>query len=162
AVVSTPPLEYSCATGEAGWVFNQKPSELPGVKPNDNREAWAAANGGIPASGNYYVVNLQGLKGHTVIVNSISVDVVSRADPPRGSCAYTGGECGGIIPYRFSLDLDKNPVTVTAVEDDGVVDPGGVRRPVALPHAISQSDPEVWHIAAVTKECNCEWTATLN
>jgi hypothetical protein len=162
AVVSTPPLEYSCGTGEAGWVFNQKPSELPGVRPGDNREAWAAANGGIPASGNYYVVTLQGLNGHTVIVNSISVDVVSRAEPPRGTYPYTGGQCGGLVPYRFALDLDKNPVSVSAVADDGAVEPGTERRPVDLPHAISGSEPEVWHLAAVTKECDCEWTATLN
>jgi CHAT domain len=162
AVVSIPPLEYSCGTGEAGWVFDQKPSELPGVMPDDDKEAWAAAHGGIPASGNYYVVTLQGLNGHTVVVNGISVDVVSRAEPPRGTYPYTGGQCGGLVPYRFALDLDKNPVSVAAVADDGVVAPGEERRPVDLPHAISGSEPEVWHLAAVTTECDCEWTATLN
>lgn len=162
AVVSIPSLEYSCGTGQAGWVFDKEPSELPGVVPADNREAWAAANGGIPASGNYYVVTLQGLKGHTVVVNGITVDVVSRTEPPHGTYPYTGGQCGGLIPYRFSLDLDKTPVSVTALGDDGFVAPGEEHRPVDLPHAISQSEPEVWHLAAVTTECDCEWTATLN
>ena len=162
AVVSIPPLENSCATGEAGWVFEKQPTELPGVMPNEDKEAWATANGGIPASGNYYVVTLQGLNGHTVVVNGITVDVVSRTEPPHGTYPYTGGQCGGLIPYRFELDLDKNPVSVTALGDDGVVGPGEERRPVDLPHAISQSEPEVWHLAAVTTECDCEWTATLD
>jgi len=162
AVVSIPPLEYSCGTGQAGWVFDQKPSELPGVMPDEDRDAWAAANRGIPASGNYYVVTLQGLNGHTVVVNSISVEVVSRTEPPHGTYPYTGGQCGGLIPYRFSLDLDKNPVSVTALGDEGAGAPGEERRPVDLPHAISGSEPEVWHVAAVTTECSCEWTATLN
>jgi hypothetical protein len=162
AVVSIPSLEYSCVTGQEGWVFDKEPSELPGLFPADDRDAWATANGGIPASGNYIVVALQGLNDHTVVVNGISVDVVSRTEPPHGTHPYTGGQCGGMIPYRFSLDLDKNPVSVTAVGDDGSLAPGTERRPVELPHAISRSDPEVWHLAAVTTECNCEWTATLN
>jgi hypothetical protein len=52
-------------------------------------------------------------------VNGITVDVVSRTEPPHGTYPYTGGQCGGLIPYRFSLDLDKNPVSVTASTSPG-------------------------------------------
>jgi hypothetical protein len=139
AVVSVPSFAYTCSTGQAGWVFDQKPSELPGVMPNDDEDAWAAANGGIPASGNYVVVTLQGLNGHTVVVNDISVDVISRTPPPQGTYPYTGGQCGGLIPYRFSLDLDKNPVSVTAKADDGhteVTNGGKPFRVAATTHAV--------------------------
>jgi CHAT domain len=162
AVVQVPTPAQSCVGGGEGWVFEKAPSELPGVLPDEDKDAWAAANGGIPASGNLVVVTLQGLNGHTVVVNGISVDVVSRNEPPHGTYPYTGGQCGGLIPYRFSLDLDKKPVSVVAVADEGVVAPGADRRPVELPHAVSGSEPEVWHLAAVTTECDCEWTATLN
>ena len=162
AVVDVPSPAHDCVTGGEGWVFAKGPHELPGVLPDEDKDAWAAANGGIPASGNYIVVTLQGLNGHTVVVNSISVDVVSRTEPPDGTYPYTGGQCGGLIPYRFSLDLDANPVSVTAVADGGAGVPGEERRPVDLPHAVSGSQPEVWHLGAVTTECSCEWTATLN
>src|SRR6202022_3997126 len=68
AVVDIPSPGLACEGGE-GWVFDKDPQHLPGVFPSDNRDAWAAANGGIPASGNYVVVTLQGLKGHTVVVS---------------------------------------------------------------------------------------------
>ena len=161
AAVSVPSPAHSCSGGGEDWVFDKPPSELPGVLPDDDKDAWAAANGGIPASGNYIVVTLQGLNGHTVVVSDISVDVFSRREPPDGTYPYTGGQCGGLIPYRFALDLDKTPVSVKAVADDGSFG-GEPRRPVELPHAISGSEPEVWHLAAVTKDCDCEWTATLN
>jgi hypothetical protein len=161
AVVQVPSPAHSCTGGGQGWVFDTAPSDLPGVLPDDDKDAWAAANGGIPASGNYVVVTLQGLNGHTVVVNGISVDVVSRTEPPQGSYPYTIGSCGGLTPYRFSLDLDAKPVSVTAVEDEGFVE-GEPRRPVELPHAVSGSQPEVWHLSAITAECDCEWTATLN
>jgi hypothetical protein len=161
AVVHVPSAAQDCVTGGQGWVFDKAPQELPGDFGED-KVAWAAANGGIPASGNYIVVTLQGLNGHTVVANSISVDVVSRTEPPHGTHADTGAQCGGLIPYRFSLNLDAKPVTVTAVPDGGAGVAGEERRPVDLPHAVSGSQPEVWHLGAVTNECNCEWTATLN
>jgi hypothetical protein len=57
--------------------------------------------------------------------------------------------------------LDATPVSVTAVADDPAVAEGQAHRPVDLPHAISGSEPEVWHLAAVTNTCTCEWMATL-
>jgi len=40
------------------------------------------------------VVTLQGLNGHTVVVNSISVDVVSRTEPPHGTYPGSILPCG--------------------------------------------------------------------
>jgi hypothetical protein len=162
AAIDVPSPVNSCEGGGEGWVFNKDPQQLPGVFPSDDKNAWAAANGGIPASGNYVNVTLQGLNGHTVVVGSISVDVVSRTGPPQGTWANTGAQCGGLKPYRFQANLDTTPVAVTAIPDQGVVAEGQERRPVDLPHSVSGSDPEVWHLTAVTTECTCEWTATLN
>lgn len=161
ATVDIPSPAGSCE----GLVFDKDPQNLPGVLHDDDLDdldTWAAANGGIPASGNDVVVTLQGLNGHTVVVNSISVDVVSRTEPPHGT--YPGNilPCGaGLVPYRFQADLDATPVSVTAVADDPAVAEGQAHRPVDLPHAISGSEPEVWHLAAVTNTCTCEWMATL-
>lgn len=162
AVINVPSPVNSCEGGGEGWVFDKDPQHLPGVLPSDDKEAWAAANRGIPASGNYVVVTLQGLDGHTVVVTGISVDVMSRIEPPHGTWPNTGAQCGGLKPYRFQANLDSTPVLVTAVADEGTVAEGQERRPVDLPHAVSRSDPEVWHLAAVTTTCTCEWAATLN
>lgn len=161
AVVDIDSPEQTCTGGE-GWVFARTPQQLPGVLPDEDKQAWAAANGGIPASGNLVKVTLQGLNGHTVVVTDIAVQVVSREEPPDGTYPLTRGPCGGLVPYRFQADLDASPVSVTPVADEGVIEPAQVRRPVDLPHAVSGSQPEVWHIAAVTETCTCEWTATLN
>jgi hypothetical protein len=163
AVVQIPSPSRPCEGGE-GWVFNKDLRQMPAPPINGDRDKWAADNGGIPASGNYIVVTLQGLNGHTVVVNSVSVNIVSRTEPPYGTLSdltSTGG-CGGLIPYRFSLNLDANPISVTAETDQGAIGAGEVRRPVDLPHAITGSEPEVWHLAAVTETCTCEWTATLH
>ncbi len=158
AVVTIPSPAAVCQGGQS-WVFDKRPPQLPLVPKEGDVDAWAAANGGIPTSGNYIKVTLQGLNGHNVLVHDISVNIASRTNPPHGAIAELSGGCGGFFPYRFSLDLDASPVSVTAEPDDGF---GAQARPVDLPHKISGSDPEVWHLAAVTKTCTCEWTATLN
>jgi hypothetical protein len=162
ATVTVPSPEPSCQGGGTGWVFDKGPQQLPGVPPRGDVNAWATANGGIPASGNYVNVDVQGLDGHTVVVDSISVNVVSRAEPLQGTWAETWAQCGGLIPYRFQLNLDTAPVAITAIPDEGAGPAGGERRPVDLPHSVNGSEPEVWHLTAVTTTCTCEWTATLN
>ena len=164
--VRIPSPSRICGGGE-GWVFNKDLRQLPAPPIHageGNLDKWAAENGGIPASGNYIEVTLQGLNGHTVVVNSISVDIASRTEPPYGTRSHltnTGG-CGGLVPYRFSLNLDATPISVTAETDQGAIGAGEVHRPVDLPHSISGAEPEVWHLAAVTETCSCEWTATLH
>jgi hypothetical protein len=84
AVVAIPSPRRAALAG--GWVFDKDPQQLPAPPPlmAGGADAWAAANGGVPASGNYIEVTLQGLNGHTVNVNSVSVNIVSRTEPPHG------------------------------------------------------------------------------
>jgi hypothetical protein len=164
AVVSIPTL----AKGPPGFceqsrVFDKSPPQLPSLPKNfDDLDGWVAANGGIPASGSYIKVALQGLYGHNVLVHDISVNIVSHREPLHGTYADFAKQCGGYVPYRFSLNLDARPVSVTveAAEGGGEGPPGSPS--VDLPHRISGSEPEVWNLSAVTKTCTCEWTATLN
>lgn len=162
AVVTAPSPARICQGGQ-GWVFAKDRQQLPGLPvPGGDMDAWAKANGGIPASGNYIEVTLHALNGHKVTVprdRGISVEVKSRTDPPSGTYPSLSGGCGGILPYRFELNLDANPVAVTAKPDEGAFP--GEPRLVDLPHEIG-SDAEVWHLAAVTETCTCEWTATVH
>ncbi|CQD09205.1 hypothetical protein BN1232_01673 [Mycobacterium lentiflavum] len=164
AVVSIPTLSKGppgfC---EQSWVFDKGPSQLPSLpKDFSDLDGWVAANGGIPASGSYIIVTLQGLNGHNLLVHDISVNIKSHGEPPHGTYADFAKQCGGYVPYRFSLNLDARPVSVTveAAEGGGAGPPGSAS--ANLPHRISGSEPEVWNLAAVTKTCTCEWTATLN
>lgn len=138
AVVSVPSPARVCEGGQ-GWVFDKDPQQLPGLPMNGGDiEAWAKANGGIPkASDNYIEVTLHALNGHKVTVprdGGISVEIKSRTDPPHGTYPSLTGGCGGILPYRFALNLDNKPVSVTAKPDEGAVP--GVPRLVDLPHEI--------------------------
>ena len=138
---------------------------MPAPPVNGDLDDWARDNGGIPASGNYVEVTPNALNGHKVTVLKGGLQVhTSRTDPPLGVYApFTPGGCGGFLPYGFTLNLDTNPVSVTAKPDEGVLVglPGGVPRLVELPHEITSGETEVWDLYAVTKACTCEWTATL-
>ncbi len=162
AVVTVPSPGHSCQGG-MGWVFDKEPQQLPGLPVKDNDlDEWAKVYGGIPASDNYIEVTLHALNGHKVTVprdGGISVEIKSRSEPPHGTYPSLIGGCGGILPYRFQLNLDANPVSITAKPDEGAVP--GVPRLVDLPHEVG-SEAEVWNLAAVTQTCTCEWTATLH
>lgn len=163
ATVTVLSPKANCQLGGEGWVFNKDPQQLPMVRPGDNTDAWAAANGGIPASGNHVKVDLQGRNKHTVIVDSISVNVSSHIDPPQGTWANTWAQCGPTQRYGFEANLDTTPVAVTAVPaESAVVDDQGGRILDSLPHTISDAAPEVWYLTAITTNCICEWTATVN
>lgn len=135
-------------------MFDKNAQQLPGLPKNgDSIAKWAADNGGVPASGNYVAITPHALNGHRVTVKQnpegITVDVKSRTDPPHAYPYLTGG-CGGFLPYRFDLNLDAEPVTVTAKPDEEVLT-NTVPRLVALPHDIGSDETEVWNLVAVTQ-----------
>ncbi len=140
----------AAADGGEGWVFAKPPTELPLPPEHGDVDRWAKANDGIPASGNVIVVTLQGLNGHNVVVQDISVEIVSRTDPPQGTHVMPPRQKGLMPMYGFGLNLDASPIAVTAQADQ------------RLPHLITNSGPEALRIAAVTTTCTCEWTATLH
>jgi hypothetical protein len=135
--------------GGEGWVFDKPPRQLPLPPESGDVDGWATANGGIPASGNYIEVTLQGLNGHNVVVHDISVNIVSRTDPPKGTYVTIVRQRGPLGTYQLGLDLDATPVSVTAEPDK------------RLPHVISGSQPETLRLGAITSKCTCEWTGTL-
>jgi hypothetical protein len=154
--------------GGRGWVFDKDPQQLsarPWPTPGSD-DKWAAENGGIPASGNYIEVHLHALNGHKVTVptDGIQVEIKSKTEPPHGTYPGLSGGCGGLTPYQFSLNLDTNPIAVTAKPDEGILIglPDEKPRRIELPQEITPAETEVWHLAAVTETCTCEWTVTLD
>ncbi len=141
--------------GATGWVFQQSPRQLrpPALGTNDIQ--WAVRNHGIPESGNYITVTVQGLHGHTVIIEQFGVRVISRRPPPTGTAAILSGGCGGLQPAFFDLNLDEYQPQVIPVAGTNSV--GQHFKPVPLPHVVSESDPEQWRLQVVTKECDCSF-----
>lgn len=148
--------------GATGWVFPQRRQDLPlpTEAEQEDRDLWARAHGGEPASGNYVVVDLQGRAPHTVIVTALHVRIVARHPPPHGTYPqYTEG-CGGLTPSLFSANLDSVPVKIKPIKSSEGPHPNVP--PVPLPHVISEGRPEVWHIQATTEKCACAWEASID
>nr|WP_156770831.1 hypothetical protein [Mycobacterium gordonae] len=133
-----------------GWVFATPPAQLPLPPEHGDVDKWASDNGGVPASGNVVELRLQGLHGHHVVVQNISVNVVSRAEPRRGAYVTVMRQRGPSPNYQFSLNFDASLVAVRAEANE------------KLPHTVSSAEPENLRISAVTTTCTCEWTATLH
>ncbi|HWX43885.1 MAG TPA: hypothetical protein VNY52_01015 [Solirubrobacteraceae bacterium] len=150
----------SCSGG-AGWVFPRSAAQLP-VPPHSDAgmQSWATQNGGVPASGNFVVVDLQGRPGPSVIVNDVRVEVTRRSGALTGTYAILSGGCGGVAPDYFGANLDREPVTIKSMA--GVDELGHVVAAVPLPHQISASEPEVWYVRASTASCDCQWVAYLD
>lgn len=136
-----------------GWVFQQSPQQLAPLAPTGDPNGWALHNHGIPQSGNYITITAQGLNGHTVIIQSFGVKVLSRAAPPTGTAAFLTGGCGGLTPSFFSVNLDKPGLQATPVA--GVDAAGHKIRAVPLPHVVTESRPEQWRLRVTTADCNC-------
>ena len=138
--------------GATGWVFRQSPTKLAPLtsyNPND----WAIRNGGIPQSGNYITLDVQALNGHTVIIDTIGVKVISRAAPPSGTAAILSGGCGGLTPSLFRVNLDQPGLQVRPV--DGVDITGKKIPPIPLPHVVTETGPEQWRLQILTATCDC-------
>jgi hypothetical protein len=135
------------------WVFRQSPKQLAPLPLTSDPNVWAARNGGVPQSGNYITVTVQGRNGHTVVVLSFGVRILRRAAPPSGTAATLGGGCGGLVPSFFDLNLDDPVVQATAVS--GIDDAGHPVPAVPLPHVVTESSPEQWRIRILTTKCDC-------
>jgi len=149
---------YVSCKAATGWVFDQPPKQLaPLVLTHlsgiNSLNSWIARHGGIPQSGNYITLTVQGLNGHTVIIESLGVKVLSRAAPPRGTAAVLSGGCGGLRPSFFDVNLDRPGLQATPVS--GVNEAGKKVPAIPLPHTVTESSPEQWRIRILTTNCDC-------
>lgn len=149
--------------GERGWVFPKRPAALPVPDLTDrsfNVNAWARQNGGVPASGYYVVLALQPVQQRTVVIDSLVVQVVHQSPTTVGTYAPFFGQCGGLEPYFFQANLDDNPVFIKPVKGRDQAD--NIVAPVALPHVLTEGNPEVWNVSAITNHCTCQWVIDVH
>ena len=144
--------------GEKGWIFPKRPAALP-VPDITNRsfslDAWAKKNGGVPASGYYVELILQPVQQRTVVIDNLAVRVVHQSPVTVGTHFPVYGQCGGLEPYFFQANLDDNPVFIKPVKGQSLA--GNIVTPVALPHKLTEGNPEAWNVSAITSHCTCQW-----
>jgi hypothetical protein len=151
------PSPAAGCSGENGWMFPKPVDALPApdfTNRHLNLDSWAKRNGGVPASGYFVVLTLQPVQQRTVVIDNLSVRVLHQSAPTVGTHIHFG-QCGGLTPYVFQANLDANPVSIKPVKGQDAA--GRTIQPVALPHELTESTPEVWNVEAVTQHCTCQW-----
>ncbi|NMO52377.1 hypothetical protein HH310_14370 [Actinoplanes sp. TBRC 11911] len=101
----------------------------------------------------HYQVEVQGKAGKTVVLRRMFVDYLDRAGPPATAAVVQleYEECGDPTePRYFTADLDDPSGRMGP--DDGTPD---------FPYRISNSDPEIFRLTAVTQACDCRWRIAL-
>lgn len=140
--------------GQPGWVFGQPARALAPLPFGDDADPWAVANGGVPASGSYLLLDVQSSPGQAVIVDDVGVRVVGRAPAAGHTWAHLSGGCGGLVPDLFTVDLDGPGGSVRAVAGKDAA--GRAMHPVPFPHTLEDADPsEQWRIELTTTSCDC-------
>ena len=144
---------------EGATLFHVVPSVLPALKPydDDNPAFTNAPDGGYTD----VVVTFQGKHDVATVLEAIHVHVIAR-DKPAGVAYDNGaGECGGVTPAFFSVNLDHahpQAVATAVIDADGAV--VSARRP--FPFKITSTDPEVFHIYGGARECDCRWDVDVD
>jgi hypothetical protein len=98
---------------------------------------------GVLASGGWVELTMQAASGETVILENISVQLVSRQPPAAGDLLEPDEGGGELDPRYFALDLDAPTPALVAYPGDNA----GQNIPAArFPFTVSEQDPEVFLI----------------
>jgi len=99
-------------------------------------------------------ITVQGSAGDPVILSGVDMVVVKR-ERPNGIAV---GQCGGVQPVRtFTANLDEQSPALVPLTGG---DPASAPAP-DFPFRVSATDPEVFHVIASTRQCDCSWTLQL-
>jgi hypothetical protein len=118
----------------------------------EGRYGWAHKLGGVDTS-TVIRVTVTGKSSSSVVLQDLEFKVTSRRPPLGGSrITYSSIKLGRREPVRLvRVDLDASPPK-WSFED---------KRGARFPFTVTNSEVEVFDIAADTAECDCSWTAGL-
>ncbi|MEU1289300.1 helix-turn-helix transcriptional regulator [Kitasatospora sp. NPDC005856] len=122
-------------------------------------DSWAASQRLVPAGHLRIELTALGASADTVVLNAMSVQVVSTRPAPKWNAYTPGSGCGGgLEPASFAVDLDAPTPRVTPV-------PGreGARKTgtTDFPYRISAADPQVIDVDASTRSQDVSWFLEL-
>ena len=136
---------------EGATMHHVVPAALAGrVRPYHNVMVDASFVGAADAVYSDVIITLQGTSTVATVLQDMRIRVVRRDRPAGVVYQDNAGQCGGITPAYFGVDLDQpTPKAKPLAGDDGPARP--------FPFTISESDPEVFHVFGVARGCDCRW-----
>ncbi len=97
-----------------------------------------------------------------MILEGLDIEVVERA-PPAGVEVHARCANEKLPLRRLAVDLDQSPPKVDAVEGYAEDAEGTLVQQAAVdfPFQVNQSNAEVFHVTAATRNCSCKWRLKL-
>ncbi|MFF1870179.1 helix-turn-helix domain-containing protein [Kitasatospora herbaricolor] len=147
--VSVKPAGWDTACDQ--YLVDRPPSEVPRPPQIADVADWASRLGAVPGHYQSIEIVVQGTGKDTVVLSGLNVRV-TRIGAPLAWNAYSMGEgCGGGVDvHSYDLDLD-------AARPRPVVTEGST----GLPVKVSEGDPEVIEVTAVTTSHDVSWYLEL-
>ncbi|MZD57450.1 helix-turn-helix transcriptional regulator [Streptomyces sp. SID5606] len=142
------------------YVIAQPPSRVPPPPAPQDAAPWAATQNAVHGGETLVQLTVQGLSDTAVVLEALRVRVVGRSAPAGGNAYAMDQGCGGsLTPRAFAVDLDKDRPLARAVAGN---DAGTPIPAVRMPYRVSATDPEVLHVTAATRTCDCQWYLELD
>lgn len=143
------------------WVFpSGTPSPdaaPPGVVGPENStalNAWAIQSGAVAAQTLALRLTVRAPDETPIILHGLRVNVVSREPPIDGWMFYPSIGCGGQPVRIVTFNLDEDPVVPMELDS-------GESKPFDVTLRVTETDPEVYEIHAVSLSHYVEFTLTL-
>ena len=126
------------------------PSQL--FEDDDRTVDWLRARHAIERDHTTVELTIRGRSGTAVVLTAMRVRIVRRNAPLQGT--EFSFPCGGTVPVRvYQANLDENAPVARAAN--------GSTKAKPFPYQVTQSDPEVFRVTAVTAKCDCQWRLEL-
>ncbi|MEU3185451.1 helix-turn-helix domain-containing protein [Streptomyces sp. NPDC006923] len=134
------------------YLVNKEPAEVPPPPLAQDATGWASAMGAVASGAQLLALTVQGTAEDTVVLEALHVRVRSTGAPLAWNDYAMGVGCGGGVGTKsFGIDLDAGRPTA---------DPKAGQRD--FPYKVSESDPEVFYIKAVTSTQDVRWYLELD
>jgi transcriptional regulator with XRE-family HTH domain len=148
--VSTTPYYWDVPCDHA-FLVDRSPKNVPEPPPQQDAVGWATPLNAVSANRQTVVLTVQGTGPQTVVLEDLHVRVKSSGQPLGWNQYVMGNGCGGQVhTTAFDVSLDLGTPTATPI--------GGQRD---FPYSVSESDPEVFQVAAHTSGHDVSWELEL-
>ncbi|MFI0366665.1 hypothetical protein ACH35V_02230 [Actinomadura sp. 1N219] len=121
-------------------------------------ETWLRRNKAVDAGDTTVELTLRGRSGTALVLKEIRVRIVQRQAPVPAMAI--SNRCGGdpLPPRLYKVDLDAVRPVARPVRDAGELQGAPA---VPFPYKVTNADPEVIRVLAVTDAYDCRWTLEL-
>lgn len=132
--------------------MNRKPTEMPPPPTQQDARGWVTPLGAVAGGDQLLALTVQGAGEETVVLEALHVRVIGKDTPLAWNDYVMGVGCGGNVDTKaFDVNLD--------VGRPGVVPKAGQRD---FPYKVSESDPEVFYVAARSQAYDVSWYLELD